>query len=149
MNALQCPIYGWPDRRLITKNPKVFVRPNQLPGGYIPAKAAGVTERLRLLAIRLAATELLRRDFLLRNVYGGADVILQLLVFDNRSTDAANIPNLTVGSHDSLGSIEARSFHQDSLDQVCHEFAILWVDAIQVFLNSRRCASWLEAVNPK
>ena len=42
------------------------------------AEAAGVTERLRLLAISLAATELLRRNFLVRNVYGSANVLFRL-----------------------------------------------------------------------
>src|SRR6266404_3400705 len=93
--------------------------------------------------------ELLRRDFLLGNVYGGADVLFQLLVFENRSTNAANVPNLTIATQDALGGIERRSVRQDSLDQVCHKLAILWVNAIQVFPNRRRCAGWLEAVNPK
>ena len=128
----------------------MLVRPNQLPGGYIPAEAASVTERLRLLAIRLAATELLRRDFLVRNVYGRwPTVLFQPLVFDNRSTDAANVPNLTIWSDDALGGIEGRGVHQDSLDQVRHELAILWVDTIQVFLNSRRFAGRIEAVDSK
>src|SRR6266576_396108 len=130
VNALQRQFQGWLDRRLITKDPKILVRPNQLPGGYIPAEAAGVTERLCLLAIRLAATEFLRGNFLLGNVYGGANVLFQALVFDKRSPDATNVPNLPIRSHDAFGSIEARSVQQDSLDQVCHELAILWVDTI-------------------
>ena len=99
--------------------------------------------------MRLAPTEFLRRKFLLSNIQGAADVPFQFLVFDNGSTDAANVSNFTIGTHDALGGIERRSVRQASLDQVRHEFVILWVDAIQVFLNSRRCASWLEAVNPK
>ena len=108
-----------------------------------------MTEPLSFRQVRFAALQLLGQKLVLGNVQGAADVLFQLLVFDNRSTDAANVPNLTVGTHDALGGIERRSVRQDSLDQVCHELAILWVDAIQVFLNSRRCASWLEAVNPK
>src|SRR5882724_8361831 len=122
MNALQCSIQGWLDRRLITKDPKILGRPNQLPGRYIPAEADSVTERLCLLAIHLAATELLRRNFLLGNVYGGADELFQLFVFDNGSADATNVPNLPIRSHDAFGRIEGRGIHQDSLDQVSHEF---------------------------
>ena len=89
------------------------------------------------------------QKLVLGNIYGGSDELLQRLVFDDRSTDAADVPNLTIGSHDALGGIKARRFRQNSLDQLCHEPAILWVHTIQVFLNSRRFAGRLEAVHPK
>jgi hypothetical protein len=112
----------------------------------------GVMERLRLAVqsrIFVAPSEFLSEKLVLSDVYGGADEVFQPLVFDNRSPDAVNVPNLTIGSHGALGDIEARSVRQDSLDQICHELAILRVDTIQVFLNSRRVGGRIESVNPK
>ena len=57
------------DAPVVIKDSKILVRPNQSSAGYLPPEAAGVTERLRLIAIRLAATELLRRGSLLGDVH--------------------------------------------------------------------------------
>ncbi|MFZ1973284.1 MAG: hypothetical protein WAU89_10590 [Candidatus Acidiferrales bacterium] len=84
-----------------------------------------------------------------RNVYGAANVFFQVLVFGYGSTDAANVPDLTIGTHDPFCGIEGRSFRQDSLHQLCHGLAILGVDTIQVFLNARRLAGRIESVHPK
>ena len=48
-----------------------------------------------------------------------------------------------------LVASKRRSFRRESLDEVRHGLAILWVDTIQVFLNSRRFAVRIEAVHPK
>ena len=57
------------DAPIVLKDSKILVRLNQSSAGYLPPKAAGVTERLRLIAIRLAATELPRRGSLLDDVH--------------------------------------------------------------------------------
>ena len=95
--------------------PEVFVR------GNIPAEAACVTESLRFRKIRFAPAEFLGEEFVRRNVYGAANVLFQALVFESRSTDAANVSDLTIGTHDALCGIEGRSFRSGFLDQVCHE----------------------------
>src|SRR3984893_8666755 len=108
-----------------------------------------MTEPLSFGQVRFAPAEFLGQELVPRNVYGAADVLFRVLVFDNRSTDAANVPDLTVGTNDTLCSIEGRSFRQDSLDQVCHGLAIVWVDTIQVFLKTRRFAGRIESVHSK
>ncbi len=135
--------------RAIAVNPKNLFRPEQRVGPHIPGPTARVTEPLGFGEVRFASPEVLRQELVLRNVYGAADVLFQALVFDNRDTDAANVPDLTIGTYDALCGIERRSFRQNSLDQVRHRLAVLWVDAIQVFLNTRRFAGRIEAVHPK
>src|SRR5258707_15396840 len=108
-----------------------------------------MTEALSFGQVCFTSPEVLGQELVFRNVYGAANVLFQALVFDNRSTDAANVPDLTIGTHDALCGIEGRSVCQDSLDQVRHGLAILWVENIQVFLNSRRFASRIEPVYPK
>src|SRR5262252_8598097 len=110
--------------------------------------AAGSAQSLSIEQRCFTPPELLGQNLVLGNIYGASDV-LQRFVFDNRSADAADVPNLTIGSHDALGGIKARGFCQNSLDQLCHGLAILWVHAIQVYLNSRRFAGRLETVHPK
>src|SRR5262249_26441532 len=100
--------------------------------------AAGSAQSLSIEQRCFTPPELLGQNLVLGNVYGASDVLLQRLVFDDRSTDAADVPNLTIRSHDALGGIKTRRFHQNSLDQLCHGHAILWVYTVQVFLNSRR-----------
>src|SRR6266481_621378 len=107
-----------------------------------------MTEPLSFRQVRFAASEVLGQELVLRNVYCAADVLFQVLVFDKRNTDAAKVPDLTVGTNDALCSIEGRSFRQDSLDHVCHGLAILWVDTIQIFLNTRRFAGRIKSVHP-
>src|SRR5271170_3157922 len=123
--------------------PEVFVR------GNIPSEAPCVTKILGFGKVRFASAEFLGQELVLRNVYGAANVLFQALIFDNRSTDAADVPDLTVGTNDALCGIEGRSFRQDSLDQVCHGLAIVWMDTIQVFVNARRLTGRIESVHPK
>src|SRR4029453_10456369 len=111
--------------------------------------AAGAAQPLSIKQRCFTPPELLGQKLGLGNIYGASNVLLQRLVFDDRSTDAADVPNLTIGSHDALGGIKARGFRQSSLDQLCHELAILRVHTIQVFPNSRRLAGRLETVHPK
>src|SRR4029453_11073670 len=111
--------------------------------------AAGSAQSLSIKQRCFTSPELLGQKLVLGNVYGASDVLLQRLVFDDRSTDAADVPNLTIGSYDALGGIKARGFRQNSRHQLCHELAILRVHPIQVFLNSRRFAGRLETVHPK
>src|SRR3984957_16193599 len=135
--------------RAIAVNPKNLFRPEQSVGPYIPGPTARVTEPLRFGQICFAAPEVLGQELVLRNVYGAANVLFQVLVFDDRNTNAANVPDLTIGSHDALGRVERSIFCQDSLDYVCHGFAVLWVDTIQVFLNIWWFAGRIESVHPK
>src|SRR5260221_582429 len=134
---------------VVSIDSKGFFRPEHLAAGKSAAEAARVTEFLRFRQVRFAPAKFLGQEFVLGNVYGAANVLFQALVFDNRSTDAANVPDLTIGTHDALCGIEGRSFRQDSLNQLCHGLAILWVDAIQTFLNTRRFARRIESVHSK
>src|SRR5689334_12794099 len=108
-----------------------------------------MTEPLSFCQIGLAPSEFLSEKLVLRNVYGAADVLFQALVFDGRSADPPNVPNLTIGPHNAFGGIKGRSFRRESLDEVRHGLAILWMDIIQVFLNTRRFADRIETVHPK
>jgi len=83
------------------------------------------------------------------SAYARAIAELKQSVSDRTSAGAAIVPDLAIGSHNSLGGIEGRSFRRESLDEVRHGLAILWVDTIQVLLNSRRSAGRIEAVHPK
>src|SRR6202162_5058149 len=114
-----------------------LVGPKDLPARNAPAETARVTEPLSFRQVRFAPAEFLGQKLVFRYVYGAANVFFQALVFDNGSTDAANVPDLTVGTNNALYSIEGRSFRQDPLDQVCHGLAILLVNTIQVFLNTK------------
>src|SRR4030095_5549052 len=111
--------------------------------------ATGAAQSVSLKQRVFTPPELLGQKLVLGNIDGASDVPLQRLVFNDRSTDAADVPNLTIGSHDALGGIKGRRFRQKSLDQLGHELPILWVHTIQVFLNSRRMVGRLEAVHPK
>ena len=70
-------------------------------------------------------------------------------IFDNRSTNATDVPNVTVGTNDALCGIERHTLRPDSLNQICRGIAIQWVDTTQVFLNTRRFAGRIESVHPK
>src|ERR1700722_4406871 len=135
--------------RAIAVNPRNLFRPEQRVGPYIPSPTAGVTEPLCFGKVRFTSPEVLGQELVVRNVYGAANVPFRALVFDNRSTDAANVADLTVGANDALSSIEGRSFRQDTLNQVCHGLAIVWVDTIKVFLDIRRFAGRIESVHAK
>src|SRR5260370_35526943 len=95
-----------------------------------------MTEPLSFRQVRFAASEVLGQELVLRNVYCAADVLFQVLVFDKRNTDAAKVPDLSVGTNDAFCSIEGRSFRQGSLHQLCHGLAILWAHAITAFLST-------------
>src|SRR5258705_13923773 len=80
VNSFKYEVHCWSSRGLVTKDPKSLIRPNQFTGRQIPNEAAGVTERLRLLAIRLAPPQLSCRILLFSNVYGGANALFKALV---------------------------------------------------------------------
>src|SRR5260370_25614189 len=88
-----------------------FFRPEHLACGEPAAEAARVTEPLSSRQVRFAPEEFLGQELVFRNVYGAADVLFQALVFDNRSPDAANVPDLTIRTNDAICSIADRSFH--------------------------------------
>src|ERR1700752_4463907 len=96
--------------------------------------AAGAGQSLSVEQRCFTPPELLGQKLVLGNIDGASHVLLQPLIFDDRNTDAADVPNLTIGSHDALGGIKARGLRQNSRDQLRHELAILWVYPIQVFL---------------
>ena len=72
-----------------------------------------MAESLGFCQIGLAPPEFLGQELVLRNVYGAANVLFQAFVFD--SPDAANVTDLTIGSHDSLGGIEGRAPRESPL----------------------------------
>jgi hypothetical protein len=63
-----------------------------------------------------AVSELLSQKLVLRHIHGGADDSFQRPIFDNRSTNAPDIPNFAVGSDNTLRDITSRSFRERSLD---------------------------------
>lgn len=65
-------------------------------------QAACVAESMGFCQIGLAPPEFLGENLVLRDVDGAADVLFQAFVFDD-SPDAANVPDLTIRSHNSLG----------------------------------------------
>src|SRR6266478_10049540 len=101
---------------VVLENAIGFIRPDNLSTVRSPPEAAGVTEPLSFRQVRFAPSEFLGQELVFRDVYGAANVLFQALVFDKRSTDAANVPDLTVGTNDALCNIEGRRFRQDSLD---------------------------------
>src|SRR5271156_396204 len=86
--------------RAIAVNPKNLFRPEQSVGPHIPGPTAGVTEPLRFGQVGFTSPEVLGQELVLRNVYGASNVLFQVLVFDDRNTNAANVPDLAIGSHD-------------------------------------------------
>src|ERR1700757_624700 len=95
-----------------------FFRPEQSAVTQVPCPAARVAQPLGFGQVRFAAAELPGEELVLRDVYGAANELCPALAFDNRNTDAANVADLTIGTHDALGSIEGRSVRQHSLDQI-------------------------------
>ena len=70
-------------------------------------------------------------------------------IFDRGNPDATNKSHLTVGSEYAFGGIERGHFRQDSGDQILHGIAVLWMKAIQVFLDGRSLAGRIESVDSK
>src|ERR1700721_3699194 len=98
-----------------------FFRPEQGAVTQVPCPTARVAEPLGFRQVRFAAAELFSQDLVLRDVYGTANELFQALVFDDRNTDAANVPDFTIGTHDALGSIEGRSFAKNPLNKSAQE----------------------------
>jgi hypothetical protein len=71
----------------------------------------------------------------LRNIYANANSFQRAIVNDG-STDATNVPNFIVWSHDALGDIISRSLDKHSLRQRCHTRDLV-EDECQVFLRAR------------
>src|SRR5260370_22529774 len=99
--------------------------------------------------MRFAGVKILRQKFLLGNVHGAPDILFPALIVDKEHSDAANVADFTIGSHDALGGVKGRTFRYELLDQVGHGFAVLCVDTSQIFLNTRWFAGWIESVQPK
>ncbi len=86
---------------------------------------------------------------MLRYVDGAAYDSFQSPVFYNRGTDATDMPEFAVGSHDTLSDIASQTFRMHSLDQRCHEVAIVRMDTGQVFLKGRSLLFRIKAVYMK
>jgi hypothetical protein len=95
-----------------------------------PAEAAGVTERLRLLAIRLAETELLRRGFLpgdLRRV-----PMNRVTMSFARNADITDHAQLAVRSDDALRHIATNSDGDHSIQCLLHHCPIVGMHDLSV-----------------
>jgi HAE1 family hydrophobic/amphiphilic exporter-1 len=79
----------------------LLLRPTPLAG-----ESRGAVGRFFGAFNRYFERSTLGRELMLRNVDSAANVLFQALVFDDRNPDAANVPDLAIGSHDSLGRIE-------------------------------------------
>jgi hypothetical protein len=131
------------------EDPKRLVGPEYFTARDPPAKAAGMTEPLSFGQVRFAAVQSMCEKLVLGNIYRAADMPFSALAIDKQSTDAANVPKLTIGTNNALCGIKGRTFRQYSVDQVGHGLAILWVNAIQVLLDARRFAGRIESVYAK
>ena len=137
MNAFHDHVKRDLGRRIVFEDTVGFIRPDILSAAWSPTEAACVTQPLGFRQIGFATPEFLRQEFVLRNVYGAAYDSLQSPIFYNRGTDATNMPEFAVRSHNTLGDIASQTFRNHSLDQRCHEFTIVRMDACQVFLKGR------------
>src|SRR4029077_12079452 len=72
----------------------------------------------------------------LRNIHRSADDSLQGAILNNGNTNATDISNFAVGSHNPLGDITSRSFRHHFLDKRSYELAILRMDKGEVFLKA-------------
>ncbi len=114
--------------RIALKDSEGLVRPEYLPAGNLPSQAAGVAESLGFGQVGFAPSELLGQELVLSDVYGAADALFEALAVARRNTDATNIADLAIGSHDALGGVEGRSFRHESVHQICYGLLVLWVD---------------------
>src|SRR5271156_3321836 len=72
VNALQHPFDPRLDARVVTENPKGFVRPMKIAGGRRPAETACVTQALSFGQIGLAAAQPVFGPLSFVDVYGQA-----------------------------------------------------------------------------
>src|SRR3984893_15093301 len=124
-------------RRIVFEDAVGFIRPDMLFAAWSPTKAACVTQPLGFRQIGFATPEFLSKDLVLGNVYSAAYDSFQSPVHYNRGTDATNMPEFAVRSHNTLGDIASQTFRNHSLDQRCHEFTIVRMHACQVFIEGR------------
>src|ERR1700733_1187638 len=92
-----------------------LIGPNNVSAGWSPTETACVTQPLGFRQIGFATPELPRKNLVLRHIYGVAYDSFQNPAFCNRGTDATNMPDFAVGSHNALRDIKFRSLHNQSL----------------------------------
>src|SRR3984957_12795388 len=124
-------------RRIIFEDAVGFIRPDILSAAWFPTKAACVTQPLGFRQIGFATPEFLSKDLVLGHINGAAYDSFQSPVFYNRGSDATDMSEFAVRSHNTLGDIASQTFRKHSLDQRCHEFTIVRMDTCQVFLKGR------------
>ena len=113
------------DAPIVLKDSKILVRLNQSSAGYLPPKAAGVTERLRLIAIRLAATELPRRGSLLDDVHDSSVAADGHSIVDSLERRHNGPRPVRRGSDDTLPHVATTSFSDHSIQCHLHRRAIV------------------------
>src|SRR6266699_202117 len=110
MNAFHDHVKRDHGRRIVFEDTIGFIRPDMLSTAWSPTKAACVTQPLGFRQIGFATPEFLRQEFVLRNIYGVAYDSFQNPLFYNRGTDATNMPDFAVRSHNALGDIAPQTF---------------------------------------
>ena len=76
---------------------------------WLPTKAACVTQPLSFRQIGFATPEFLSKDLVLGHIYGTAYDSFQSSVFDNRGTDATNMPEFAKAFQCKTGDAMVRS----------------------------------------
>src|ERR1700691_2151595 len=84
------------------KDSKGLVRPEDLSARNLPSEASGVAESLGFGQVGFAPSELLGQEFVLSYIYGAPDALFEALAVDKRDTDASNVTDLAIGSHNAL-----------------------------------------------
>src|ERR1700723_892628 len=135
--------------RIALKDSEGLVRPENLSARNLPSEASGVAESLGFGQVGFAPSELLGQEFVLSNIDGAPDALLEALAVNKRDTDASNVTDLAIGSHNALGGVEGHRLRHEPVDQVGHRFEVPWVDETQIFLNTRRLARRIETVHSK
>src|SRR4029453_2463364 len=94
------------DLFVVPEDPIRLARPNDLSAVRPPPEASGAAEPLRFREVRFTASEFLGQERVFRHIDGGANDRVRPPAFDNRSTDAPDVPNVTIRSHNPFREIE-------------------------------------------
>src|SRR5258708_34060801 len=92
MEPLKKLCYAWQSSLWIeTQNPVTFLRPVRDISARIPSPTACSAEFLRLRQVPFAALQFLSQLLLLSYVHGGAKILFENPVVEDRDTDASNV----------------------------------------------------------
>src|SRR5258706_11872574 len=105
MNPLQNKLHGGFHCPVVLEDAKVFLRPEELAGGNLPAEAADMTQPLRFGQICLARPEFPGQALLLSHIHCGADETVEDSPVENRKTHPAYVSKFAVLPQDATRNI--------------------------------------------